>query len=119
MGNVKDLTGQRFGKLTVIGIGTRKNNAIVWECQCDCGNVTTVRGSNLTSGLTKSCGCLRAEGGKATARNQSMAGLRKCIWDHPDCFALVRDGKCSALSDVRFPDRDDCPFYKRDREGKR
>ena len=55
-----DLTGQRFGRLTVIEeVDQRKYNKIFWKCVCDCGRITIVHGSNLKSGHTESCGCLR------------------------------------------------------------
>lgn len=57
-----DLSGQRFGKLTVIkDSGKRVNHKVMWLCQCDCGNQIEVSGDNLKSGNTKSCGCLRKE----------------------------------------------------------
>lgn len=56
----KDLTGQRFGKLTVLGPSDRRANGfMVWDCQCDCGSKKGVPTPNLTSGRTKSCGCAR------------------------------------------------------------
>ena len=59
---VIDLTGMRFGRLTVIKKSKiRKNNAVCWECLCDCGNTTIVRGDFLRKGVTKSCGCLLKE----------------------------------------------------------
>ena len=62
MGKVKDITGQRFGKLTVIKyIGKDKNNTSLWLCKCDCGNFTKVLKTNLSNNHTKSCGCLRKE----------------------------------------------------------
>lgn len=54
----KDLTGKRFGKL-VVQLRVNGTNPIKWECLCDCGYPATVRGGNLKSGRTKSCGCLR------------------------------------------------------------
>lgn len=60
MSKVKDLTGQRFGKLTAVRpTEKRASTSIIWECLCDCGNTTFVPGNNLRSGNTKSCGCLR------------------------------------------------------------
>ena len=58
-----DITGQRFGRLTVIAEGgTAKNRQAMWICQCDCGKITQpVTGSHLRSGVTKSCGCLKVE----------------------------------------------------------
>ena len=56
-----DLTGQRFGRLTVIERQEYKGSRSAWKCKCDCGNVTTVAGTHLTSGATQSCGCIRDE----------------------------------------------------------
>lgn len=60
---LKDLSGQRFVRLLVIKrIYPNCNNGEVrWECACDCGEVVVVRGHSLTSGNTKSCGCLQIE----------------------------------------------------------
>lgn len=63
---VRDLTGQKFGMLTVIEraedrISSSGKHEIMWLCKCDCGNKKTVTRSALTGGLTKSCGCLRGE----------------------------------------------------------
>ena len=61
MSKAIDLTGQRFGRLTVIERKGSKAKNVTWLCQCDCGNQTIVRGTNLNSGHTTSCGCLRNE----------------------------------------------------------
>ena len=54
---VKDLTGQRFGKLLVTGrAGTARKKEATWNCACDCGNKKVVVGYSLTGGKTKSCG---------------------------------------------------------------
>ena len=54
-----DLTGKRFGKLTVIAYAglDEEQKCSMWKCRCDCGKITTVRGGSLTYGTTKSCGC--------------------------------------------------------------
>lgn len=54
-----DLTGQRFGKLTVLEYVKIKNGNSKWKCQCDCGEQIEVRATMLTSGHTTSCGCLK------------------------------------------------------------
>lgn len=59
MPKVKDLTGEKFGSLLVVGISGYIGNRIAWECKCDCGNVVRVAGCSLKSGNTKSCGCRR------------------------------------------------------------
>lgn len=54
----KDLTGQHFGKLTVLGRSSKYlNQKVYWHCKCDCGNEVDVIGALLTSGRSKSCGC--------------------------------------------------------------
>lgn len=55
----KDLTNQKFGKLTVKGIHHKKGKIYYWECVCDCGKITIVDGGSLRSGHTKSCGDYR------------------------------------------------------------
>lgn len=55
----KDLTGQKFNSLTVIKRIGSKNKKALWSCKCDCGNMTEVITSNLTSGRIKTCGCSR------------------------------------------------------------
>ncbi len=61
--NLKDMAGRRFGRLLVTKRDGAylKNRLAVWLCQCDCGNVTSVRGASLRKGTTKSCGCLSKE----------------------------------------------------------
>ena len=55
----KDLTGQIFSELTILGpTHKRQNGAIVWQCQCSCGNITEVPTGNLQTGHTRSCGHL-------------------------------------------------------------
>lgn len=63
---IRDLTGQRFGKLLVLeqhGRNSRKN--VLWLCQCDCGNTHIVASPALLNGSTNSCGCLHKERQKA------------------------------------------------------
>ena len=54
----KDLTGQKYGRLTVIKEnGRSKTGYVLWLCRCECGNLVTVISSNLLTGNTTSCGC--------------------------------------------------------------
>lgn len=56
----RDLTNKKFGKLTAIKIiGKNKKKESIWECQCDCGNISNVVSSNLSNGHTTSCGCYK------------------------------------------------------------
>lgn len=62
MSKLKDLSNQRFGKLTVINrSGSTKRGRATWLCKCDCGNETIVQSTDLLSGHTKSCGCFKFE----------------------------------------------------------
>lgn len=62
MGKFIDITGQRFGKLTVIERSTPIGiSPIRWKCQCDCGNTCETIAPRLKSGETQSCGCLHKE----------------------------------------------------------
>ena len=56
-----DITGERFGKLTVVVFAYSKNNKTYFSCQCDCGNVKNIRADSLKSGAIRSCGCLKKE----------------------------------------------------------
>lgn len=74
---LKDLTGLKFGRLTVLGVDHKKpcknGTRIYWRCRCDCENEVVVLGGSLTSGHTQSCGCLAHE--IIIKRNQTH-GLR-------------------------------------------
>lgn len=54
---VKDLTGQRFGLLVVVGQAGRRRRFVLWRCLCDCGNETNVTTGDLRFCGTISCGC--------------------------------------------------------------
>lgn len=62
MSKIKDLTGQHYGRLTVLDYaGSDKRGKATWRCTCECGNTATVDGYDLRHGHTTSCGCLRRE----------------------------------------------------------
>lgn len=62
MANRLDLTGKRFGRLTVMErIGNKGGAYVYWRCQCDCGKTVEVSTGNLRSRVTVSCGCWREE----------------------------------------------------------
>jgi hypothetical protein len=59
MGRIKDITGQRFGKLLVLGQAPKQEKKqSAWHCICDCGQKCIKRGTALRFGWVKSCGCL-------------------------------------------------------------
>ena len=61
MRKVKDLTGQRFGRLTVIKLDRVENKRTFWLCKCDCGTFKIFGRGLLTSGDAVSCGCYHRE----------------------------------------------------------
>lgn len=82
MSKINDLTGQKYGKLTVIKYcGSNKRGRALWLCQCDCGNTKVILGNSLLSKLTLSCGCYNKEHSKNihTKHNLSYSKLYK-VW---------------------------------------
>jgi hypothetical protein len=74
----KDLTNQKFERLTVkYECGRNKHGQVLWYCECDCGGNTVVVTSYLTSGKTKSCGCLRREMSSERIKKQNISGIGK------------------------------------------
>ncbi len=58
----KDITGQKFGRLTALyKLHNGHKNSIYWLCNCDCGNLSEVNGAQLRNGQVRSCGCYRRE----------------------------------------------------------
>jgi len=75
MGTFINLVGKKFGKLLVLSESKRaKNGASMWNCLCDCGVKKIIRGTNLTTGVTRSCGCRRTE------VNKSRIGPKAPMW---------------------------------------
>lgn len=110
MGKKIDLTGKRFGKLTVIKDTGERNRSkkILYLCKCDCGNYTKVIAQELTSGGTRSCGCLKSEAGKK--RYVNLVGKRFGKWTviaetgkrNPTKFLCKCD--CGKVCEVRSGD---------------
>lgn len=78
-----DLTGQVFGRLTVIqeaGVDTRGEK--LWMCKCECGNIVNVLSSNLRTGHTKSCGCRRSDKGTGNYRHGMYGTSLYKIWSN-------------------------------------
>lgn len=81
MGRVIDITGQRFGRLKVIGrryLNT-KDRHTRWLCKCECGIERIVDKSSLISGKTRSCGCLRKGRAGKPRLGYGVANMRRTI----------------------------------------
>ena len=70
-----DLTGQKFGLLTVLERAENKGKQTQWLCECQCGNKKIVYATNLRRGLTTSCGCYRKEK-LSMNKLQDLTGLK-------------------------------------------
>ena len=76
---VKDLRGQRFGRLTVIERAPNAaNGAIRWKSRCDCGNDTISWKKTLLDGRAQSCGCLHREIVQENSRKHGKCGTQ--VW---------------------------------------
>jgi hypothetical protein len=72
-----DLTGRRYGRLTVVKyLYTDNNKKPHWLCICECGVNKDIAGSSLKNGLTNSCGCLRRE---VAAKRQTRHGMSQSV----------------------------------------
>lgn len=68
--NINDLTGKKFGKLTVVcDSGKRRGGrgGIIWQCLCECGESKLIRQDALVSGRAVSCGCIKSKGNEKVA----------------------------------------------------
>ncbi|MGJ0738945.1 hypothetical protein [Enterococcus casseliflavus] len=74
---IKDLTGRRFGRLTVIeDSGARSHQGVFWLCRCDCGSNSKVSTNNLKGGRVESCGCLFDEFLQKQLESDCVEGTR-------------------------------------------
>ncbi|HGT1700629.1 hypothetical protein KWW51_14195 [Clostridioides difficile] len=78
-----DLTGKKFGRLTAIKNTNKKAKSghYIWACKCDCGNEIKTAENNLTTGRTKSCGCLKKESNIKNAKIALKVHKEKNIID--------------------------------------
>ncbi len=61
MRRLNDLVGKQFGRLVVSARHFRTGRRVFWWCRCECGYTKSIEAGHLTSGRTRSCGCLRRE----------------------------------------------------------
>lgn len=87
MRGAKDMSGQRFGRLTVIGrAGSTATKFATWRCLCDCGNICIVAGTNMRKGSAKSCGCLHKELAKTANTTHGRGNTRLYeVWASMKC----------------------------------
>lgn len=71
-----DLTGKKYGRLTVSKIFGKQGCETTWICKCICGNETIATGGNLRSGRTRSCGCFQSEESRKRRLSHGHSGER-------------------------------------------
>lgn len=106
MGKIKDLTGMKFNKLTVIALdknpSLNNRRGSFWKCMCECGNTIIVRSDTLQCGNTSSCGCVKI--------NQDVINLTKHFRHMETRTRLYNEwlslrARCNDLNDSRYGGR--------------
>ena len=82
MGKIKDINGQRFGRLVVLGQNPVRDGRLVqWNCRCDCGNEIVVDGASLRLAGKRSCGCLQRDRSRECATKHGQCGTKlHMVW---------------------------------------
>lgn len=71
MGAFIDISGQKFGMLTVLHRAENRGRRTFWACRCDCGGYIETSGGDIKNGSVRSCGCIRRE----TARMNTFVDI--------------------------------------------
>lgn len=108
--NFQDLTGQIFGKLTVIKrVENNRFDQVCYQCQCQCGGIAIVPAQNLRKGITNSCGCIKSKGemlvNKWLVEHQidfySQYSIKEIVLDSGRCpffdFAIFNNNQLQCL----------------------
>jgi len=108
MSVLENLTGQRFGLLTVVARGAEKPDAkwssARWDVACDCGGKKTVYAGDLKSGSTTSCGCVQKEAMRQIGeqKRENLSGRRYgllTVEGYVEATEKSRDGKWRVVCD--------------------
>lgn len=93
-----DLTGQKFGRWTVIEKSEKKHGKISYLCKCDCGEVRVVTADTLLNGRSMSCGCLQKD---IVSQNETTHGMT-----HERIYAIYYNmrNRCCNPNDDRYKD---------------
>lgn len=97
MGTLIDMTGKKFGRLTVLRRdGVNKQGEAMWRCSCECGGEISTTGTRLRDGITKSCGCLQFEQRQAMGKANYGTGKNYIGQKFGRWTVLARSGKSTS-----------------------
>jgi len=125
-GRVDDLTGERFGRLTVIerDYKTQKRmhaRGTYWICKCKCGNEKSIAAYRLKNGTTSSCGCLNKKKAivNATMLTTNTSGFKGVSWDkNKKRWRSYLEFKGTTVLHKRFKNKQDAINARKEAEEK-
>ena len=98
MNRFADLSGQKFGRLLVLEYAYSKNGRRYWKCQCDCGKFIDVNTHSLSTGNTKSCGCLKRDTTRKTnIETKSKINQNSIIGKVFDYLEVIKKDEATSL----------------------
>ena len=100
-----DLTGQKFGRLTVIERAENRGKRVTWLCKCECGNEIVIIGGNLKNGSTKSCGCYKKEMYDSEEFKKIHSNKMKELWKDED-FRKMQSNQMKELNEELWKDEE-------------
>lgn len=72
-----NLLNSKFNRLTILSFSHSDKKYKYYNCRCDCGNSCIIKGSNIKSGHTKSCGCLQKETSSKLIKTRNLSKGKK------------------------------------------
>lgn len=101
MPKAADLTGTRFGRLVVVSRAEYKGGQPAWYCLCDCGQGKVCLGTNLKSGKSQSCGCLRNEMvSERSLKHGNRRGVGKTSREYETWCSMI--GRCETDTNTSY-----------------
>ena len=99
MGKFRDLTGQKFGRLTALSPTNKRSGSgsVIWRCRCVCGNTHETSSHSLILGHCRSCGCLQLELARAQFTHRMSRSKIYHIW-----ASMIQ--RCENPKNPRFKD---------------
>jgi hypothetical protein len=97
---MRDYTGQKYGRLTVLNFSHRTKSGYYWNVRCECGKEKAVNISSLKDGSSASCGCLHTE--QLAARN--IENKKHGYWGSRTYASwCAMKGRCYTPTDKNYP----------------